>query len=232
MDCRRFQKNLEDYLEGDLDFAGRFGMERHAQQCLNCGREMNSAQKLSQMARELKRVKTPSNFEATVLQQIGEWKSNVRFSTIRRFLTYNIEWPSWRKLALATSSLALIGVVAVYFFHLAIHEQAPSSNWIADGPAPLSNQKQPGLDSDQVISIPPPAAATLPGTMPSTQPSSRLQVEYFADEYWTAEPADSEFVEYQLPGPGNRPVVVRLPKRIRMQYRQPSEEYFIRNVSH
>ena len=40
MNCRTFQKNLEDYLADGLDFAGRFGMERHARQCISCGKEM------------------------------------------------------------------------------------------------------------------------------------------------------------------------------------------------
>jgi hypothetical protein len=46
------------------------------------------------------------------------------------------------------------------------------------------------------------------------------------------ESTETEYLEYQVAGPDNRPVTIRLPKRIRMQYGQASEEYFIRNVSH
>src|SRR5262249_20098655 len=45
-------------------------------------------------------------------------------------------------------------------------------------------------------------------------------------------PGDSDYVEYLVPGPGNRPIIMRLPNTIRMKYGQASEEHFIRNVSH
>ena len=47
MDCRTFNKKLEDYLEGGLDFPGRFGMERHAGHCFACGKTVADAQKLN-----------------------------------------------------------------------------------------------------------------------------------------------------------------------------------------
>src|SRR2546422_10036868 len=70
MDCRSFQKNLEDYLEGGLDFGGRFGMERHAQQCYVCGRDIANARWLAEMARGLKPVAAPPHFESAVLARI------------------------------------------------------------------------------------------------------------------------------------------------------------------
>ncbi len=89
MNCRTFHRTLEDYLEGGLDFSGRFGMERHARQCLSCGKEMSDAQRLHQMVSELQRVKAPSDFEASVLREIGMRKAHGRFSGFRSF------WMLW-----------------------------------------------------------------------------------------------------------------------------------------
>ena len=76
MDCRKFHGNFEDYLEGGLDFAGRFGMERHAQQCIVCGKKLAAAQRLRAMARELQRVQAPLNFESSVLNEIARIKGH------------------------------------------------------------------------------------------------------------------------------------------------------------
>jgi len=46
MNCRTFHRTLEDYLEGGLDFSGRFGMERHARQCLSCGSRFTTYERL------------------------------------------------------------------------------------------------------------------------------------------------------------------------------------------
>jgi predicted anti-sigma-YlaC factor YlaD len=70
MDCRAFHTNLEDYLEGSLDFAGRFGIEKHAERCFLCGKEMADAGKLRAAARDFERVAAPRDFETAVLTKI------------------------------------------------------------------------------------------------------------------------------------------------------------------
>jgi hypothetical protein len=70
-----------------------------------------------------------------------------------------------------------------------------------------------------------------PKIVPIGGPRSRFSL---ADD-WTAgflDPADLGFLEYPVPGPGDRQLIMRLPKSIRVRYGQPSEEYFIRHVSH
>jgi anti-sigma factor RsiW len=107
MDCRKFQKSLEDYLQGDLDFPARFGMERHAQQCFACGKEVSDAQKLSQIAREFSRVTAPPDFEASVLARIHADKRRHSW-WLGDFWVYGFSWPSRRTLVLSSSALALI----------------------------------------------------------------------------------------------------------------------------
>jgi hypothetical protein len=60
MDCRKFHRDLEDYLEDGLDFSSRFGVERHAQQCIHCGKVLSNAQQLRRMTRQIEKVKAPS----------------------------------------------------------------------------------------------------------------------------------------------------------------------------
>src|SRR5512138_3416970 len=107
MDCRKFRNNLEDYLQGELDFPGRFGMERHAQQCLHCGRDVAEDQKLGEMARGLSRVKAPPNFESGLLADIRA--RNIRRSArFWRYWEYGLEWVSWRSAAVGASAVALL----------------------------------------------------------------------------------------------------------------------------
>jgi hypothetical protein len=46
------------------------------------------------------------------------------------------------------------------------------------------------------------------------------------------EVGESDYVEFRVIGPDNRPVSVRWPNKSRMRYGQTPEEYFMRNVSH
>jgi len=68
-------------------------------------------------------------------------------------------------------------------------------------------------------------------------PSARVRERsrFSTDEAYTEglhEPADLDYVEFPVPGQDNSQFIMRLPKTIRMRYGQPSQEHFIRNVSH
>jgi anti-sigma factor RsiW len=232
MNCRKFEKSLEDYLEGGLDFAARFRMERHARQCIRCGREMAGAQELKQMAREIGRVRAPSDFEASVMNEIGKRRAREGFALIRRFWVYGVEWPSPRKLALVALSLTMIGIVAFHLIRIAFPGKAPvpalvSNNHSAPRPAEGS-----AANREAVVPEPAPvaeAAAGLTHVKKTADPQARATRRISAPE---PEFAETEYVEHVLAGPDDLPITVRLPKKIRMHYGQTSEEYFIRNVSH
>ncbi len=233
MDCRTFQRNLEDYLEDGLDFAGRFGMERHAQQCLRCGKEMAGAQQLRQMARGLERVKAPPDFESSIIKEISARKSIGPLWFIRSFWIYGFEWPSWRNVILASSSLAILGFVIFYASHRAASVPAPAPSMAAGDPlkeaveppkeAINDTKTGPGVKVVQPSSAKREAAAETPEIAKAPEPSSPPSRQYLKDP----DAADMEYVEYQVIGPDNRPLTFRLPR-----YRQNSEEYFIQNVSH
>lgn len=255
MNCRIFHRSLEDYLQGGLDFSSRFGMERHAQQCLHCGKDLADAQSLHRMMTELTRVKAPSNFESLVSDKIAARKTHGAFSRIRSFGIYGFSWPSWRKLALATSSLALLGFGIFY----ASHRQTldPSPGLISEKPQIISPTASPVPEKPQAVSPSPSLVAKKPQTIdikkkdifqanleaPVSKPPVDSEVPTVAEAKQFPPPidfealenqgiTDVEAVDYLLVGPDNYPALDRLPKKLYMPYGQASEEYFIRNVSH
>jgi hypothetical protein len=242
MDCRKFHRNLEDYLEGDLDFAGRFGMERHAQQCISCGKELAGAQRLHRMAHDLERVKAPSSFESSVLNEIARRKAHGRFSGLRNFWFYGFSFPSAKKLALASSFLA-VAAAGIYFYfpYLSRHTDSsspPSPKLIATEPAstPLiaqepakanQNEKLPVVAATPVAQRNRPSLRQAPGTEELTQPPDPERERIVEEEL-----AETDYVELQLIGPNNLPTTLRLPIKPRAIYGQAAQENFIRNVSH
>jgi hypothetical protein len=236
MDCRTFHKNLEDYLEGGLDFPGRFGMERHARQCFGCGKVVADAQQLSRLAHELRGTGAPANFEAELLRRIQKEGLTRPLWKFWRLPVYFFEWPSWRLLT-ASASILVIAGFAIFF----------SNRWMKTdrtGDLAVAHDPSPGLGSQRHAETMPAAPTFNPsktGAVSERQRKAPVR-DVFArprptystdgDSPFYAERADSDYAEYLVPGPGNRQYVMRLPKTIRMLYGQPSEEYFIRNVSH
>ena len=251
MDCRKFHRNLEDYLEGGLDFSGRFGMERHARQCIGCGKELSGAERLRGMARELSRVKAPANFESALLDEIGRRKAHGCFSGLRRFWLYGIELPSLRKLALAGSFAALLSLGSMYLFHNyltrgAAPQPAPANRTTPSPPRSPVVEKAERIveESAQVVPAvtaaasvkepdrrqPPAQSAASPDAPPqlaeaSVPPLERKTVAGDGN-------VETDYIEYQVFGSGNRPVSFRVPNTPRVRYGRTPEEYFIRNVSH
>jgi hypothetical protein len=235
MDCRTFHRNLEDYLEDGFDFAGRFGMERHAQQCIACGKELTNAQRLRQMVSELKAVKAPPDFEAFVINEIGNRKLNARSSAIRQFWIYGLGWPSWRKMAVASSILAVLAVGIFFSLRFAVSDKT-------DPASPLISEERDVMTTDGVeakgdtaksVDQPEQTAPIKVDTPRIVQPAQPARVPEW-DLGSEREAAEAEYVEHLTVGSDGRPVTIQLPmpRKIRMQYGQMSEEYFIQNVSH
>jgi hypothetical protein len=224
MDCRTFQNNLEDYLQNGLDFAGRFGMERHAQQCIACGKEMAGAQRLGRLVRELDHVRAPSTFEASVIDEIGKRKLNSRFFRIHRNWISGLEGLSFRKWAAVAAMFVILGLGILVWLNRAAYIQVPSPPRLAFEPGKIETQDQ---ISDSSTAKPQLPVATQK-TAAETRTSGFPKAEPFAD----LENLDAEYIEFSIVGPDNLPANFPLPKKIRVHYGQPSEEYYIQNVSH
>ena len=246
MDCRRFRKNLENYLEDGLDFPGRFGMERHAQQCIRCGKDMADAQRIRRMVSEMDRVKAPENFEASVIGEIAKRRLKVRTAGVRRFWIYGHEGPLWRKLALASSSLVVLAIGVFAFFNLTDPRQEPTS--------PMAMEESEKSSADMNAAQRPAASAVIPPIMEQTRSEDApafveasaaaevlevaaspeepevLKPEFVPD--WDA--TEVELIEHLMMGADGRPVTIQLPmpRTIYMQYNQTSEDYYIQNISH
>jgi hypothetical protein len=228
MDCRTFRNRIEDYLEEGLDFAGRFGMERHAQQCFTCGKMVADAQKLSEMVRSFKGPGAPPDFEAAVLRRIQtDRDAHSRWRGLRTWF-WCIDWRSWRLLAAGASALGVAGLGVFLALHARNEGTLQSPGAVASGPS--------RTNPPDAAPVPPQRADALePNASQSLAAPVRDDPRYVAERELPLESIgtdDSDFVECLVPGPGDRMMIVRLPKTIRMRYGQPSEQYFIRSVSH
>jgi len=225
MNCSTFQKNLEDYLQEGLDFTGRFGMERHARQCIHCGKEMADAQDLSRLVQGLERVKAPANFESSVLNEIGARKLRRSFFPFRRFMAFGLDLPAWRTYALAATALVAFGFGFLYWQSHQSTDPSQSHSWTSNDPAGLGldalQNSNGNSTANSAISQEPPAFQT---DLRFNRSEEGLSVDYQASE--------SDYGDYTVIGPDNHPMVIPLPNTIKVEIRPPSEEYFIRNVSH
>ena len=186
MNCRKFCRNLEDYLDGGLDFADRFGIERHAEQCFACGKELADARALRRLMASLTRVKAPVDFEARVRREIALRKSQGIFVRARNYLVFGFEW---RRFAFAAAVCACLvfGIVSAR----QIWMKAPD---------------------------------------PTVAENSGYAVDEESDE--VPKNLEMEAMDLLLVSPDNHYTPEKLPRKIYVRYGSPSEEYFIRNVSH
>jgi hypothetical protein len=227
MDCRTFHRNLEDYLQGGLDFAGRFGMERHAQQCFDCGKEMTDAQNLRRMAAGLVRVKAPANFEAAVAQAIVRRRTQGFLHRFRNYWSYSFEWPSWQRMALATSVLVLLGFGLFYPVHRDVLQPAAPLAAVEPLPATSPEKTEP-VKTLKTSAAQSPEMAEVRDPMLEDADSELQTSEVMPDRGLPR----MESADYLLVGPGNQSKPERMPNRIYMRYGPPSQEAFILNVSH
>jgi hypothetical protein len=236
MDCRTFRRKLEDYLEDGLDFPGRFGMERHAEQCFACGKVVEEAQQLGRKARDLKRVSAPVDFEAALLRRIQEEGLARPAWNLWRWPGFFKEFLSWRPVTVGAAAIAVLGF-GVFMVTRWVGAEHPGLPPVTAGSPLMIPAQVPDAPSaaggSHVDSAELPASSGI--SRPAKTPARSRRAGYSTDEPRPPlflESADSEYVEYLVPGPGDRQLVMRLPKTIRMRYGQPSEDYFIRNVSH
>jgi hypothetical protein len=238
MNCRAFHKNFEDYLQDGLDFSNRFAIERHARQCISCGKDLADALELRRIVLDLKQVEAPADFESSLLDKIGMCKAHRRFSGIRRFWIYGPEWLSWRKLMVASSGLAILALVILFPLHRAVLNPPARSSVVANQPEKGEKAKPPSaVNTKRALPAPVQAAAhtgtSLPMPIEKEIPNAVAIPASFeireGESFKNQKGLPPGIFEFMITGSEIRPM---LPKMIRIQYRPASEEYFIQNVSH
>jgi hypothetical protein len=229
MDCRTFHRRLEDYLEDGLDFPARFGMERHAKQCFACEKEVNAALRLRQMARDLRRVGAPADFEGSLMIRFQNEKPQRRFWKLQELWLYSFEGFSWRVAGVtALVTVLMVGTIGYLYF-------GTGNGRLATPQVAVGSLTNPAADKGmgarpEAAGLPDPAAAMSAVSALDIGRASRFSVDNWATTY--AEPGDSDLVDILVPFAGDRQLIMQLPKTIRMRYAQPSREFYIRNVSH
>jgi hypothetical protein len=229
MDCRTFHRKLEDYLEDGLDFPARFGMERHAKQCFACEKEVQAALRLRQMARELRRVGAPADFEGSLMIRIQNEKPQRRFWRFEELWLYSFEGFSWR-VAGVTALVTFLMVGSIFYVYLGAGRGRSAATQAAVGS--LTNPTADrGVNAKlEAAGLSNPSAALSAVSALDVARASRFGVDNWATPY--AEPGDSDLVDILVPFASDRQLIMQLPKTIRMRYAQPSREFYIRNVSH
>ena len=187
MNCRNFYRNLEDYLDGGLDFAGRIGMERHADKCFTCGKELADARGLRLLTVSLARVKAPMDFEARVSREIVRRKTPGVFTQVHSLPTFGF---GWRRFVLAATVCSIM--TFGFFFARQIRQNALVSA--------VAEQANSAEEDAEFVESP-----------------DNLRM---------------DALDLLLVNPGSYPNQEQLPRKIHVRYGPPSEEYFIRNVSH
>lgn len=224
MNCQIFHRQLEDYLQNGLDFAGRFAMERHADHCVHCSRRLSGARKLSLVARELHRVKAPPGFESSVMNEIAARKLRRRSKAFGWLPGFGLGSPLWHRFALATSCLIILGFGLLYIYG---PEEMLS---LQAGPSERGMRVNPSDTETAAVNHPNASRTTSLGywaNMPEVvvdESEEGLSMRFQANE--------SDYGEYTALGPDNVPMIIPLPNTIRMQVGPPSEEFFLTNVSH
>jgi hypothetical protein len=140
-------------------------------------------------------------------------------------------------LAVGAASAAIVGLAIILAmryagpdrlartFPASQEHSAIFSSEAPGGPvAPLGRNSDPGLRSLMSYSADPKTISG-PLLVPGAYTAGNSPGAY-------VDPADLGYFEYAIPGSGDRRLIMRLPKAIREQYGQTSEDYFIRHVSH
>lgn len=218
---------MEDYLEGKLDFPGRFAVERHAKQCYACDKDLSAALRLRQMAGDLKRVAAPADFEVALLARIREEKSHRGFRLFQDVWRRSFEGFSWRVAAVTAAVAVMAASAATYLYFVPVMVQNEVRQAVLGEAPEITAAGATGAN----------ATAANSDNTPFNQTSglavanfSRFAQDNLATPY--ADPRDFDFFELLVPVAGDRQLILQVPKTIRMRYHQLPREYFIRNVSH
>ena len=193
MNCRNFHRTLEDYLDGGLDFAGRLGIERHAEQCFACGKELSDARGLRLLTASLARVKAPVDFESNIRREIVRRKSQGIFARVRNCMAFGFER---RRLVFAA---VVCAALAVGFFSARQFQQIQQIYLETPVPAVAENSN-----------------------------SAEVEAEFLE----SPDNFKMDALDLLLLSPGSFHTLEQLPREIHVRYGPPSEQYFIRNVSH
>jgi hypothetical protein len=72
MECRKYESQFNDYLDGELSLKERETLQSHLRKCLSCYRKWNSLQKTKEILGRLPNLHPPSHLSAVVMARLKE----------------------------------------------------------------------------------------------------------------------------------------------------------------
>ena len=103
MDCRKYQAQFNDYLDGELSPGEHQALQHHLKVCLTCYRKWSSLQKTKELLQRLPRLNHPEHLSAVVMARLKE-------KGLRKRSLFFTGFPRWLAPALAVAALLLISV--------------------------------------------------------------------------------------------------------------------------
>jgi len=86
VDCKRFQEQIQFYLDGELTEEERRTLEQHLQSCSSCGEEFNLMKKVCSSLEELPEFEPSQKFNESVLEALGYGPKVLRRKFLLPFL--------------------------------------------------------------------------------------------------------------------------------------------------
>jgi anti-sigma factor RsiW len=131
MNCREFQNEMFEYLEGSLSAGARAAAEKHLAQCAGCGELVSRQRRFAQsMARELERatgsLRLPPEVGRRVVAKVREQASPPAERSGWAWLWRRLELP----LAIGTCALVLLGGMWLVP-HQRVREAVPAQAGVA-----------------------------------------------------------------------------------------------------
>ena len=103
MECRKYESQFNDYLDGELSLQEREILKSHLKKCLSCYRKWTSLQKTQEILSQLPSLDPPAHSSAVVMARLKErgWRR-------RPWSFANL--PGWLPLGLAATAVLLISL--------------------------------------------------------------------------------------------------------------------------
>jgi hypothetical protein len=72
MECRKYESQFNDYLDGELSLTERETLQFHLRECLSCYRKWNSLQKTKEILSRMPNLDPPGHLSAVVMARLKE----------------------------------------------------------------------------------------------------------------------------------------------------------------
>jgi hypothetical protein len=98
MECRKYESQFNDYLDGELSLQEREELHFHLRKCLSCYRKWNSLQKTKEILSRLPTLHPPAHLSAVVMARLKERR-------LRKILWPFDYIPRWLPMGVAAAGL-------------------------------------------------------------------------------------------------------------------------------